>query len=424
MSGANHGVWLQLHLIGAVLMVAGGCSGPSLQQRAQVATGPTPAERLLLAKLAVTRLQAGDFEAASQEAGRVLSKDPQNTQALLVRAITRYKAAMHQLSTDVRTVVFGAFQAGGFNHRYMRSSLTEAEQALAQVSEDLAKAWTGPELPLELCLACWEVDWNHNGRMDSADRWVFAIEEDAAGERIPDEDPRRKPTFRFDRGDIAWARAFTAFQQALLDILLAYKWTELDRILGSRPDRTMKSLRVVLETPALMQRARRLILEGLERADEARRAYLAEIDDDREWLPNPRQKNHPLPLPVDEALYRTWDLCLGDLGRLLRSEEGLSVEEIAQLGDHRWDHPPKGFVDIGRMLAQPKDIVLDIDALKDLDKDQPRDMEALLRMVLGDYYVASMKPTPLIGRLLRMKSEIDKGQESLERKLRYLFWLN
>lgn len=32
--------------------------------------------------------------------------------------------------------------------------------------------------------------------------------------------------------------------------------------------------------------------------------------------------------------------------------------------------------------------------------------------------------SPLLGRLQRMKGEIDRGHESLERKLRYLLWLN
>ena len=47
-----------------------------------------------------------------------------------------------------------------------------------------------------------------------------------------------------------------------------------------------------------------------------------------------------------------------------------------------------------------------------------------LRDIFGDKYVEDMTPTPLIKRLNRMKSEIDRGEESLERKLRYLLWLN
>jgi len=35
-----------------------------------------------------------------------------------------------------------------------------------------------------------------------------------------------------------------------------------------------------------------------------------------------------------------------------------------------------------------------------------------------------MKPSPLVQTLERVKKEINTGEESLERKLRYLLWLN
>jgi hypothetical protein len=33
-------------------------------------------------------------------------------------------------------------------------------------------------------------------------------------------------------------------------------------------------------------------------------------------------------------------------------------------------------------------------------------------------------PTPLVGRLQRMKGELSTGSDTLGRKLRYLLWLN
>jgi hypothetical protein len=158
--------------------------------------------------------------------------------------------------------------------------------------------------------------------------------------------------------------------------------------------------------------------------DGCRKAYLAETDDEREWLPNPRQKNHPLPLPVDDELYRTWELLVGDLRRLVSGEEGLSVVELAQLGDHQWENPPQGFLDLGGMLAKPKDITLDLTAIDSRHDDFDRRPEPLLRDVFGSAYRTTMKPSPIIGRLSRMKKEVEHGKESAERKLRYLLWLN
>lgn len=83
---------------------------------------------------------------------------------------------------------------------------------------------------------------------------------------------------------------------------------------------------------------------------------------------------------------------------------------------------PKGYLDIGRMLSHPKDIVLDMGDLEDLDRKG--DIEGAMKSILGEYYVGSMKPSPLPKRLLRMKGELDKGDRELERKLRYLFWVN
>jgi hypothetical protein len=130
-------------------------------------------------------------------------------------------------------------------------------------------------------------------------------------------------------------------------------------------------------------------------------------------------------LPVDEALFVTWAGVLADLQALIGSRAGLSVAEAAQLGDHRWDDPPTGFVDIGGLLDEPADIVLDLEHVERLDRQDTRqNAEAVLRDVFGAKYRPDMPPSPLLSRLARMKTEVERGQESLERKLRYLFWVN
>jgi len=125
---------------------------------------------------------------------------------------------------------------------------------------------------------------------------------------------------------------------------------------------------------------------------------------------------------VDQALYDTWEAVVSDLRRLVRGEEGLAAADLVKLGGEGPHHVPKGYVDVGGMLSHPHDIVLtsrDIEAL-----DESRDPDAMMSAVLGDHYVSSMRPSPLPGRLARMKSEIERREEGFERKLRYLFWLN
>jgi hypothetical protein len=383
---------------------------------------PSSAERQAAAAPAVTALQAGKLEDAAAAADAVLRADRGNPQANATRALTRYITAMGQLRADFFTVIEGARH--GFNHEYMRASLEKADHALADIEDDLAHAADDPDFALELCLACWEHDWNRNGRIDDGDRLLFQIELDADGKELPENDPRRKPTFRFDAGDISWARAMVDFQRAFINLILAYRWNELDRLLGSLFSDHLPEITIKLDDAGRVRKARELILAGLDQADRCRQQYLAETDDDREWVPNPRQKNHPLPLPVDQALYDTWEGVVGDLRRLLSGEEGLDVAELAQLGDHKWEDPPRGYIDIGKMFSDPKDLVFDFAYFDHADTKTRAGAEDVLRSIFGETYVKTMKASPLVHRLMRMKKELDHGDETFERKLRYLLWLN
>ncbi|HEY3358817.1 MAG TPA: hypothetical protein VGQ83_36550 [Polyangia bacterium] len=385
------------------------------------ACGPTLAQREATAQPAIEALRAARFADARTQAGAVLKQDGANPYARLVDAVARYRDVMHGLATDIPSILLGALLTRGFSDRLLHVALESADRDLAVVDEDLARAAAFPALTLDLCLACWKVDWNRNGRVDDRDEALLEIEQDADGKRLPEGDPRRKPTFKFDHGDVLWARAMVSFQRALLNAVLAYDWSGFD---AQGAMRGRANLVVKLARPERMQAARALILAGLDQADACRRAYLAETDDEREWVPNPRQKSHPLPLPVDAALYETWELVLGDLRRIVRGEEGVSVAELAQLGDHKWNEPPGGYLDLGGMLARPKDLALDFANLRERDLDKRDRVEAALAEAFGQYYRRDMKPSPLLGRLARMKGEIARGHESFERKLRYLIWLN
>ena len=68
-----------------------------------------------------------------------------------------------------------------------------------------------------------------------------------------------------------------------------------------------------------VKRAHVDLAAGLAFSAQERAAYLAETDDDREWVPNPHQHG-AVPLPLDGALYATWADLLADGQRLLTSE--------------------------------------------------------------------------------------------------------
>jgi hypothetical protein len=385
------------------------------------ACAPSLAQRETAARPAMDALRASKFVDARKAAQEVIKQDGSNPYARVVDAVTRYRETMHNLVTDLGSLAAGMFVSHAISDGMLRFALEGADKELAAVDDDLAKAAAFPEFAFDLCLACWEVDWNRNGRIDDRDRHILEIEVDAEGAELPDGDPRRRPTFHFDHGDVLWARAMVAFQRAAMNIVTAYAWGDVNptAFINGRGSFTIR-----LDHPERMVEARRLLMLGLDMADACRKAYLAETDDDREWLPNPRQKNHPMPLPVDDELYRTWELLVGDLRRLLSGEEGLSVVALSPLGDHKWENPPRGFLDLGGMLANPKDITLDMTAIESRHDDLEKRPEPLLRDIFGAAYRERMKPSPLIGRLSRMKNEVEHGKESAERKLRYLLWLN
>ena len=399
----------------SLLFVLCGCAGVQ-----KVAT--TTPEQEAAAKPCVAALQAGNFEEAQKAAQAVLAKDPHNPQAGLVSGIARYQGVMHNFYRDMTSVIGGAFVGRAINHRLLKWALEQAETELEKVEQDLAGGSAVADVRLELCLACWERDWNHSGQVDDRDRLLFQIEQDADGNMIPEGDPRRKPTFHFDVGDVFWARAMVAFQRAAFNLVLAYKLPEMGELMAAGRESVITIKMVDL---ARVHKARDLILAGLEHADRARLEYLKEIDDVGEWVPNPKQKNHPLPLPVDQLLYETWEGVLRDLRALLKGEEGIGVAEAAQLGDHQWENPPGGFINIKKLLDNPGDIVIRLDNVDALEGDRSKEnAEKVLKDIFGEKYVPQMKPTPLLKRLSRMKREMEKGEESLERKLRYLLWLN
>jgi hypothetical protein len=407
-------------LLVPALLACASCPPPAQDPTGGPTGGPS-----LAAADALGELQQGRFEQAYDAAGTVLAATPADALAGVVRAVAGYRGALGRLYTEALAELERLDRERRIDHDAWRGIFERLEQSLGKIDDDLAVAGEDPGLAFDLCLACWRVDWNRSGELDESDRLLFQIEVDADGDPLAAGDPRRKPTFRFDVGDVWWARAMVAFQRALLQLGLGYSWTDLDRFLTGGHGDEPAEFRLRVRDADRIRRARELLLAGLDHAERARKEYLAETDDEREWVPNPAQLDHPLPLPVDAALYDTWERVVQAVRRLLRSEEGLDVAEIAQLGDDRWDDPPRGFIDLGRLLGAPSDIVLNLQHLDAFEDDPSRaHAEQLLRDLFGEAYVAELPPSSLPRELQRMKGELEDGSDTFERKLRYLLWIN
>ncbi|HSD89971.1 MAG TPA: hypothetical protein VLB44_20710 [Kofleriaceae bacterium] len=404
---------MRIHGVIALVVAAVGCGSPKSVE---------PPRHEADASASVAELRAGRFPEAERAAAAVLIKDPRNAVAHAVHALARYDQAGERLIAEIGAVLDQGEGLRFFDHERGRAAWQQFLDELEAIDMDLEVAAADPSFSLELCLACWDNhDWNHNGRVDERDKKMLDLEFDGKGGELPAADPRRKPTYRFDVGDIHWARAMLAFQRAGVELVLAYRWSELDKLfLGKNPG----TLTIKLIDGGRVRRARELVIAGLGFSEQERQAYLAETDDDREWVPSPRQKSYAMPLEVDQQLYATWSAVIGDVHRLLASQEGISMREVAALfdGDRAAALAPNAFLDLGAMLREPTDIVLDLGALD--DKESAQNYERVLRGLLGHGYAPSMRASPLVGRLRHMREQLERGEDTIERKLRYLIWIN
>jgi hypothetical protein len=397
-----------------LLVVLSACAGLSPARRAELETAAQPA---------LTALQAAKFDEAKTLADEALAKDELNARAAAISAIAHYRLAVHDFINDALTIaasVAASMMTRGdvLNQDFLDFMLNRAETRLSEVDALLARAEKDPGVTLDLCPACWEVDWNRSGEVDEHDRRLLEVELGEDGEPYEENDPRRRPTFHFDVADVAWLRALVNFQRSLLALGAAY---DPNMTWRSRDAETMQ---LKLRDPKKLLAAQARLLEGLTHAEHCRTLVLAETDDEREWLPNPKQKNHALPMPVDDALFETWAGVLRDVRALATGQEGLSVTEVVQLGRHRWEQPPGGFIDFGAFFTQPHDLTVSASQLKQLKRHDGPGISELLGQILGNASKATMPASPLPARLQRMNAEVERGDETFQRKLRYLLWLN
>jgi hypothetical protein len=362
---------------------------------------------------ALQALTAGDLPRAE-----ALLLEAPSAEGLALRGVVRWLIAQRDLASDARTALLGGALGGTINERYVFTALDHAEEALAAVEGDLAAAEEEGFVYLSACPACWRIDADGDGEVDGADAELLEVEVDATGEPLPEGDARRRPTFRFDRGDVAWARAMVAYQRALLAGLRAYHWGDVSGAL--RPSSEVLRVVIRLVDAGPVHRARDLVGDGLRHARRARLEYLAETDDDHEWVPSPVQRSHAVPLPVDEALYTTWLEVLDDTQRLVDGEEGLDLSAMAGLVDPELATRIHGYLDLHEALERPGDLTLDLQVLQDA-RAEP---QAALRSLLGGTWRAEMKPSRLGTVARRLQAEVDAGLEPWTRKLRYLLWLN
>jgi hypothetical protein len=197
----------------------------------------------------------------------------------------------------------------------------------------------------------------------------------------------------FDRGDVAWLRAYCHLLSAMADFYLAFDTQEtFDRTADqvfARPKKGAGAKQAdrqwvfEVKEPARLSRFRTHMLAVCALNRETWRFVLAETDDDHEWLPNPRQKG-VLGLPVRADMVEAWLAMIDELEAALEGKKLLPVGLL-------WNTGGKG-LNIKALLEDPPPrfdfdaIIANGPAAKYLEQGKMVDLNVVFRVanVFGD----------------------------------------
>jgi HEAT repeat protein len=232
-----------------------------------------------------------------------------------------------------------------------RRDLATAEATLGGVTDVKVK------LPLRLALVHLDLD----GDGKATDRLLDILKR-IMQQRLDFLDTNPDFVVCFDRGDVAWLRAYCHLLMGMLDFYLAFDTGQLFEIgaddLFAKPKKPIKekdkeklvipwvSLVLAVKEPARLGQFRKHLLEVVKLNRETWRFIRAETDDDHEWLPNPKQKG-VFGLPVRNEMIDAWLEMMGELEALLegkktfvsdwgfgQNEKGLNLKTL-------FDNPPE-----------------------------------------------------------------------------------
>jgi hypothetical protein len=318
-------------------------------------------------------LHAGELARGEQVLSAALQKDPKNDQLRFglgmlqfTRAVERFGQALHEYGaqSDTTRVPFLrlpvpkndkphaiSYQALGRVFDTFIADLDRAERTLAGVTDEKVK------LPIRL--AAVRLDLTGEGK--PTDKFIDILIK-LNGGRF--EFQKDNPEFLvcFDRGDVAWLRAYCHLLSAMLE---AYRAFDLEAHFDERvkdvfpkvePSRGKKVDNdvLVISDGARLGRFRRHMLAVCELNRETWKFIRAETDDDHEWLPNPKQKG-VLGLPVTAERIDRWLEMVQTLEELFKGERLVSGELLALVG---WKTGGKD-LNLKTLLADPPESIDD-----------------------------------------------------------------
>ncbi len=253
------------------------------------------------------------------------------------------------------------------SYEQFRASIQDWIDAVARAEKELA-AVGDEEIKVRLPIGLARFDLNMDGEASDREQlwWMLT----AVQQRFrPSQEKADEFEIAFDRGDVAWLRGYCHVCMAVGEFLLAHDTSDLferaghlffsknatpfEFLKGSRKSFAFGTgidasdaiafvhlLNFDVVEPDRMAAARAHLLETITLAHEMWRWFDAETDDDREWIPNPTQRDAAIPdaaITADmrdvwlRTLSETEDMLHGR--RLLRfwrgnGEQGVNVQRF------------------------------------------------------------------------------------------------
>ncbi|XZE44204.1 hypothetical protein SH467x_003803 [Pirellulaceae bacterium SH467] len=302
----------------------------------------------------------------------------------------------------------------------VRFALEEFSKEIRSAQESLGQP-TASDFKLVLRIGKVRFDWNDDDKRSSGETFKAMLQEiSPAALRTAGEEME----VGIDGADIAWLRGYCHVLLALSEIILAHDQKELFERCGhlffSRVDSpylltqhrhadggfdtafitdliaAIHLCRFPCREPVRMQKAHDHLLAMVRESRLFWKLATDESDDDREWIPNPRQTGI-LQVPVNQELVAGWTAVLNELEAILKGEKLVPYWRIYpnRRGNNGPIIPDEGTgINIRRVFLEPRefDLVLMVqgsgweDYLEDGELSTPQAWEQLTRVFGGRFF--------------------------------------
>lgn len=231
-----------------------------------------------------------------------------------------------------------------FTHADWEATLEQFSTRLAACESELAQVPAG-DFGVTLDPLEFHLDYDADGKVGPPESLGPLLSQ------LLSNQPRRRPQgdagglpaleIRFDQADVYWLRAYCCLLRAFCEVGLAYDsqlaWDVLahrvfagavveyplgDENYGEILDLLagIHNLRFPLKDPARMEEARGLLLGTIAHSRAMWEAIGVETDNDREWIPSPRQQSAVSPVRMSDEMVETWGAFLDEAEALLKGD--------------------------------------------------------------------------------------------------------